>query len=1017
MIWLIGTLLAVILILALALSKPVLFGMGIGYTRQRPKQTAFIILGLMVTTTVVAGAGILADSAAESFVQSEDQRWSHYDAYAHDVFGRLDVLDEVIALPQIAANIAEAHAFHQPQSFLYDDSGLGETQDLLLLSEEAKETLGITLGDNQIIVSKSFAKAGKLDVGATVHLDGTAQATRGSHAFVLQGLVTATNSPAGWIVAPTSDNVQLTNPGPVNTMRMEPSMAAYQLEIETPSGDFYRFVNEPIVYLENLNEAEGTWTFTTLIEGVNQPYSYEVATTYGGARVVGNWDGSIAEIGFKPTPVYGSPSILNLNEFELENPQYFFQFKDGVNIRQASQAIEDAVRERDGHVWVWHKSEDQQMEQDLIRFAANLTFLSMGGLSVISGVVLIAVLMGLLVEERKRALGTMRALGATRGNLTFIHVSEGSLYAIIAGAFGIVGGLLMAVFLLDAVGSVVDDSEAVVLSARPLAYLAAGAGSALLILAVIALSAYRVTKIDIATAIRGEEQDVRKDRPRAKKWAFIWTILGAFMLVLGFITGNGGTGEFGQSDQIVPGLSLGVTLGMAFLAIGLGPFFSKYVGRTAGLTIVALTLLVFTIASFQFLKVQTAWDGLSVMLRVIIVPISFGILVAYSKPLHDGIVSLATKFGGISALWDAALSNIRNKHGRNAMTIAVLGSVLMGITAMGALFETYSVSNDGDLGGYYAYVLYQKGDLNAARADSGVSVDPASVSDFISTSYVSSVNIFGIDLDSTSFVFSEISVAATPELVSEQKFKFASKQGDPWQKVLDGTGVILGTGVVDYEDGAYRVGEQVALNEGGSLEVVGILQNVASIQAFVGPQHMPEFAGGFSLIKAEDVDYALRVWESAYRSLGADGVHVQQVVNDEARSERVIQTFLFSFMGLGIVIGMISLGLTTTRNVLMRRNEIGVLRAIGAKVNDVVTIFSLETAYITTFSIVLGLAGGITAAYAFVGNLGDLGYEVKLNWGLMATLYGFTLLAAATATIIPARIASKVEPAEAVRYE
>jgi ABC-type lipoprotein release transport system permease subunit len=1017
MIAIIAALLVAIFILALALSKPVLFGMGIGYTKQRPKQTAFVIAGLMVTTTVVAGAGILADSAAESFAGTEDNRWENYDAYSRYNIGEGDSWDSVFAQRSVQEVLAFAHPYKDTQAFVYDDSKLGETLQMLLLSAPARERLGIELTENEMLVPSRFASGGDLGVGSDLHFDGVAAGTTNTLSDQITGSITAVEGPAGWVIAPNSNNVRtISLPAGAGQFSIFTSHSEYELDLESPTGVTYSFTDQQEISWSAEVEPEGDWTATVRMEGADVQFSFSFYLELSTVQSLGDWSGKIAQIGALQTPLYGERAVLALEGFEEGPVSYFFKFKGGVNPEVGGAIIESAARAANIPVSIDTKLANPDQEQALLRFAANLMFLSMGGLSVISGIILIAVLMGLLVEERKRALGTMRALGATRGNLTFMHVSEGTLYATIAGAFGIIGGLLMAIFLLDAVQTIVDDTEVVRLSAKPMAYLGAGVGSALLILSVIAFSAYRVTKIDIATAIRGEEQDLRHGRKRAKKWAIIWTALGVIFLLLGIITGAGTSveGDY-YVDQVAPGLALGLTLAVALFGLGVAPLFGKYVGKGAALTAVSLGVLLFTVLSFQFLEIRTGWDGLSVLVRMIMIPITFGILVAYSRPLHEGIVHIATKFGGVAALWDAALSSIRNRPGRNAMTIAVLGSVLMGITAMGALFETFSVTNADDSGGYETIVEIGLGSLPDAYQESGVTIDPFSVATGLVLPSAQVNSVFEENLDSAFYVFDENVIGVNQAFVDQQSFKMGAKRGDPWQQVMAGTGVILGTATSDWDANPYALGDTLTLRDGGSVKVVGILKESALVSAFIAADNF-ESREQMAFLQTDNPAYAIRVWESSYRTLGAEGTDIDEAIKQEALGERVIQLFLFSFMGLGIVIGMISLGLTTTRNVLMRRHEIGVLRAIGARANEVVTIFSLETAYVTMFSIILGLGGGISMAYAFINGVDEFGYTVHLDWGLMAILYGFTILAAAIATWIPARIASRIQPAEAVRY-
>lgn len=1031
MIALIAALVVAIFILALAVTKPILFKMGIGYTKQRPKQTVFIVLGLMITTTVVAGAGIMADSAANSFAQDESSRYAHYDGVVED-FGSFSLDEDVSwekfwAQPQVQALVSEVAPYRYVQAFLFDDENLGDNLVLYLLSEQLQAGLGADIPAGGVIINPEYASSGKLRVGDAISLEGSTISEGFLVGDTFSGSMTAFNGPTGWIVGPTTENEFSYDLEHVPlALVVNSTLTDYYLEITSPLGDTTTVSGNGEQLADVYGDGEdrrGTWQFSILSETVGEPFLFSLAFEASLEQALGGWEGRLTGVGADfdaPFYYHQSYAFGNLDEFGSgSGNQFAVKAAPGLTMTEFGDRLREEIQAFGLVGYPYIRSDNPDQEVALVRLAANLTFLSMGGLSIISGIILVVVLMGLLVEERKRSLGTMRALGATRGNLTFMHVSEGTVYAGLAGLTGIVGGVVLAAALLGAVSQLESENANPVLTANPLVYLSAGAGSALLILAVIAWSAYRISRIDIATAIRGEEQDLRKGRERSIVWAVIWCSLGGLFLLLGLISGNADYSSEEYTPPVPPGITLGVSLASIFFAIGLGPLLSKYVGRTVAMPAVSAVLLLHTILSFQYMKLESEWDGMGMLVRVMIIPVAFGILVAYSRLIHEGVVRVASRLGGVAALWDSALSSIRGKPGRNAMTIAVLGSVLMGMTAMGALFQTFSFESVGGMGGYEALVSMRDGDLDEAYASSGVSIDPYSVVDVaVFTRVENARSIFTGSLYGPIWELDDYAVGTTPEFVEKSDYKFQAKNADPWGAVLSGKGVVLGAGATMWDGEQERVpklGSFLELRNGGNLEVVGILAGAGTIPAFVSNEFLEGREIGVFL-KADDVSYAVRVWESSYRSLGAQGVEPALIISEEQEINDLILTFLTSFMGLGIIIGMISLGLTTTRNVLMRRQEIGVLRAIGARTRDVVTIFAIETAYVTTFSIILGLVGGIAMANAFVSAEGGLNYSLQLDWSLLAVLYSFTIIAAALAVTIPAIMASKIRPAEAVRY-
>ncbi len=128
-------------------------------------------------------------------------------------------------------------------------------------------------------------------------------------------------------------------------------------------------------------------------------------------------------------------------------------------------------------------------------------------------------------------------------------------------------------------------------------------------------------------------------------------------------------------------------------------------------------------------------------------------------------------------------------------------------------------------------------------------------------------------------------------------------------------------------------------------------------------------------------------------------------------------TLMRAFLGLGLIVGIAGLGIITIRSVAERRQQIGMLRAIGFKRSMIQTSFLIESSYIALLGILMGIGLGIILSLRFFladdgpGFAGDF----TVPWGTLFTIalisYGLTFLS----TIGPARSAAKISPAEALR--
>jgi putative ABC transport system permease protein len=130
------------------------------------------------------------------------------------------------------------------------------------------------------------------------------------------------------------------------------------------------------------------------------------------------------------------------------------------------------------------------------------------------------------------------------------------------------------------------------------------------------------------------------------------------------------------------------------------------------------------------------------------------------------------------------------------------------------------------------------------------------------------------------------------------------------------------------------------------------------------------------------------------------------------------QSFLALFEGflaLGLVVGIAGLGIISIRSVVERRQEIGILRALGFRKRMVVAAFLLENSYIALLGILIGVSLGVNLGYGIAVSPNS-SLTFVLPWQgileIVAFAYGLALLT----TFSSARRAGRIPPAEALRY-
>ena len=126
---------------------------------------------------------------------------------------------------------------------------------------------------------------------------------------------------------------------------------------------------------------------------------------------------------------------------------------------------------------------------------------------------------------------------------------------------------------------------------------------------------------------------------------------------------------------------------------------------------------------------------------------------------------------------------------------------------------------------------------------------------------------------------------------------------------------------------------------------------------------------------------------------------------------------MMAFMALGLIVGIAALGVIAARSVVERRQQIGMLRAIGFRQGMVQFSFLLESSFISLLGIGLGVALGVALSYQIIPDTGIEGMTTVIPWVQIALIVALAYLASLVTTFLPARQAARVYPAEALRYE
>ena len=268
--------------------------------------------------------------------------------------------------------------------------------------------------------------------------------------------------------------------------------------------------------------------------------------------------------------------------------------------------------------------------------------------------------------------------------------------------------------------------------------------------------------------------------------------------------------------------------------------------------------------------------------------------------------------------------------------------------------------------------------------------------------------------------------------------------GDPGRltviEMVDGTSDLSDGGVVLPEayakEHALKVGDVVdvdsplgsSLSQGGPVqaEVKGIFGKSNILESFVISRATAE-----KLVRP-DQETILMVGANSDGSVDEDTLraNVEKAVKDSiivqvrtpdefgGEAKQLITQMLYilyALLSLAVVIAVLGIINTLTLSVIERRQEIGMLRAVGAQRRQVRTMIILESVQIAVFGALLGVLTGLALGWAFLTVLKDQGLSnIAYPWVLLAVMLVSSLVVGVVAALWPAQRAAKTPPLDAI---
>jgi putative ABC transport system permease protein len=207
------------------------------------------------------------------------------------------------------------------------------------------------------------------------------------------------------------------------------------------------------------------------------------------------------------------------------------------------------------------------------------------------------------------------------------------------------------------------------------------------------------------------------------------------------------------------------------------------------------------------------------------------------------------------------------------------------------------------------------------------------------------------------------------------------------------------------------------IDQGSSGTFLGLHVSQDAFESFFGEE--PDSRRYFVADRAgADHEEVARGIEAALLTTGAQAESLRELIDEQGA---VINGFFYlmqGFMGLGLFVGVAAVGVIAFRTVVERRQQIGMLRAIGYTRKMIGLTFLIESAFIAFLGVLSGVVFSLILARQLItDSFANQGSSFSIPWIQVLIISGLAFGFALLMTLIPSRQAAKIPIADALRYE
>jgi len=746
-----------------------------------------------------------------------------------------------------------------------------------------------------------------------------------------------------------------------------------------------------------------------------------------------DWGGSplvFVELSFSQQ-MMGQPGMINRIDVSCAG-------SDDEGYLNSDEAIEELGENLpSGNDYTFDPVKQDGMENaEAVASQVSQIFMLMSSFAIVAGIALIINIFVMLAEERKTEMGISRAIGMQRRDLTQTFLFEGIIYALIAAGVGSFAGLAIAFFIMSASSSIISGGLSFALHFKWTSLVIAACAGFLVTALTVLIASWRVSKLNIVRAIRDIPEPIIVKSQRR------YLALGVASVVFGLLVTI-----IGDAERSAAGVASGpciLALGGAMIS---ARFFKPRIPFTlAGLWAIFWMIDPWNLSGYIFGEVTGSLE-MFVISGLLMVTGAVIVIMFNSDILLKGLMSTFGRKKSLLPVFKTAVSYPMNKKFRTGLTLFIFALIVFTVVvvAMIASFQRESVTKTTEhfSGGFeiigFSMIDIPRANMSAGSEEVNGTVGPGAVRGF---SIAANAPItLTIPETGDSYDYSLVGFDAT--MMSEARFSLMQKapgyesDADVWASVAENTSLVIVDGAVVPSQFGTTTFNQLKLSAGQTISIETYSGNTANVtiagimdQSFINGlftsiEHVRELSPG----ARENVYYIdtappegttnaaiSEELDKQFLEYGLTTIVIRDTIEELMSMVSSVMQLMEIFLGVGLVVGISGLGIITIRNVAERRQEIGVMRAIGYQRDMILKSFLVETSFISLLGIITGVVLGLSLSFLLFdwGGFSELS-DFVIPWteiiGVLLIAFAFTLLA----TLPPSRKAARLAPAEALR--